>query len=119
MGVRTLSAHALNVHLLCDHAPSMPPKPSSSCGCAPQGDLESCQLSEVPWEGGGGGERFYFENEQVTVQMRSRTGAAHALCFWTRNFSKGRMHSSHHERPMCSALARATPAMQVCVFKPS
>ncbi|KIZ07625.1 Intraflagellar transport protein [Monoraphidium neglectum] len=31
------------------------------------GDLESCQLSEVPWEGGGGGERFYFENEQVCL----------------------------------------------------
>ncbi|KAI8469208.1 MAG: intraflagellar protein IFT172 [Monoraphidium minutum] len=34
------------------------------------GDLESCKLSEVPWEGGGGGERFYFENEQVCLLYR-------------------------------------------------
>ena len=30
-----------------------------------QGDLETCRLSEVAWEGGNGGERFYFESEQV------------------------------------------------------
>uniref|UniRef100_A0A7S1KTE2 IF140/IFT172/WDR19 TPR domain-containing protein n=1 Tax=Percolomonas cosmopolitus TaxID=63605 RepID=A0A7S1KTE2_9EUKA len=31
------------------------------------GDLESCKLSEVPWNGGGGDEKFYFENPRVCL----------------------------------------------------
>ena len=29
------------------------------------GDLFSCKLSEVAWQGSGGNEKFYFENENV------------------------------------------------------
>lgn len=30
------------------------------------GDLETCKLSEIPWVNPAGGEKFHFENEQVT-----------------------------------------------------
>ena len=33
------------------------------------GDLESCKLSEVPWNGSGK-EKFYFDNPQVTRLFR-------------------------------------------------
>ena len=31
------------------------------------GDLTSCKLSEVAWQGSGGNEKFYFENENVCM----------------------------------------------------
>lgn len=30
------------------------------------GDLLSCKLSEVAWQGSGGNEKLYFENENVS-----------------------------------------------------
>lgn len=32
------------------------------------GDLETCKLSEIPWTNPAGGEKFHFENEQVTIK---------------------------------------------------
>ena len=31
------------------------------------GDLTTAKLSEVPWQQSGGNEKFYFENESVSV----------------------------------------------------
>ena len=41
------------------------------------GDLLSCKLSEVAWQGSGGNEKFYFENENVSD---------HAHCNVTHHF---------------------------------
>lgn len=34
------------------------------------GDLTTAKLSEVPWQQSGGNEKFYFENESVSLHHR-------------------------------------------------
>ena len=36
------------------------------------GDLQSTRLSEVPWQSSGGNEKFYFDNENVSVLFQFR-----------------------------------------------
>lgn len=74
-------------------APALPPCKPSACMCACvlalgrrfligrtantllMGDLESCKLSEIPWQTDGS-EKFHFENDRVCmVHYQVRRGA--------------------------------------------